>query len=334
MPFISTTPYSSVRIITQLVRSMLNDIGNSGYPVPISSANRTANVVTVTTPTPHGLVTGDTTIIAGMTGGTNLWNGTFMVTYVDTYTFTYNQIGATEAATADTGTSSGTYDGNGTGLGVVYTDPVLVPFINSAYRKAMRALAMTGTTTFREDNVFFNVPAVASPDPTVQVFITDATAPPNQLPPDLIVPLKIWERPANSGTNSDFFLMTDKTNDGGLFPREQVETLLEWEWRKDGIYFVGATQDTQIRLRYQAVFEPVSDGTSTLLIRNCQEMIANYVCGQVCNAKGSPLAAGYVAQFDDSLEDMVAAATRQQQDRGRRRLPFSSRNGRSSGWFF
>ncbi len=47
-----------------------------------------------------------------------------------------------------------------------------------------------------------------------------------------------------------------------------------WEWRQDGLYFVGATQDTQIRLRYQKSFPDFTDGTNVVLIRNAQEAIA------------------------------------------------------------
>lgn len=313
---------------------MLNDMGTAGYPVPIAAAARVGGVVTVTTQQPHGLVNQDTVIISGVGGAFNL-NGNFLATYIDTYRFNYLSAGSNGAGTPNTGTAAGSYDVNGIGLGVVYTDPILMPYLNSAYRKVQRALAMTGTTTFREDNLFLTVPAVSQVDPTTQVSISDSTAPPNQLPPDLIVPLKIWERQANSGTGVEFFPMYDCTNDGGLPPREQVQNLLDWEWRQDAIYFVGATQDVQIRLRYQGSLPVLQDGMSTILIRNAQEVCAYYTAAQASGAKGSPMSAGFATQFDDSLEDMIAAATRQQQDRPRRRLPYSSKNGcyGGGGWY-
>ena len=330
MPVSPTTAYSSTRVVTGLVRSLLNDTTQNGYPVPIKALSRLNNIVTVATTTPNGLVSGDTALIAGVTGGSADFGGTFIVGYIDTFTFNYQQSGADSTANPNSGTSTPLYDAGGVGLGLVYTDPYLMPYCNSAYRKVQRALAMTGTQTFTEDNVFFVVPAVTAIDPTVQVVISDATAPPNQLPPDLIEPLKIWERQNDS--NDIFYEMNDMTANGGLYPRNQVQNLLEWEWRSDELNFIGATQDVQIRLRYKAAFAPLSDGTSTILIRNAQEVMAYYVAAQASGARGSPMAETFAGEFSDSLEDMVAAATRMQQDRPRRRRPYSSKSG-YGGWY-
>ena len=144
--------------------------------------------------------------------------------------------------------------------GNLFTDAVLLPFVNSGYRKAQRALANVQSGSFLTDNVLLVVPAVGTVDPSVQVSITDATAPPNQLPPDLLVPVKIWER-ANLSSD-DFVEMVDLTDHDGLPSEPQAQALLYWEWRADGIYFLGATQDTQIRLRYQKSYPDLADATS------------------------------------------------------------------------
>src|SRR2546425_7982467 len=79
--------------------------------------------------------------------------------------------------------------------GNLFTDAVLLPYANSAYRKLQRALGNAGGGGFIQDDVLLVVTAIAQTDTSLQVAITDATAPPNQLPTDLLVPLKIWERP-------------------------------------------------------------------------------------------------------------------------------------------
>jgi hypothetical protein len=91
--------------------------------------------------------------------------------------------------------------------GNLFTDAVLIPYANSAYRKVQRALANIQSATFLSDDVLLVVPAVTATDPSLQVSITDATAPPNQLPANLLVPLKLWERP--NGSTDDFVEMTD-----------------------------------------------------------------------------------------------------------------------------
>src|SRR6202158_3348252 len=132
--------------------------------------------------------------------------------------------------------------------GNLFTDAVLLPYANSAYRKTQRALGNAGAGGFIQDDVLLVVPAVAQVDTSLQVSISDATAPPNQLPTDLLVPLKLWERPNLS--TQEFDEMVDLTRHGGLPSRVQGVVLSVWEWRADGLWFLGATQETQIRLRY------------------------------------------------------------------------------------
>lgn len=328
MPVLSSTAYNTARTITALARSLLNDMGVNGYPIPIANASRASNVVTVTTQLPHSLVNGDQTVIAGVGyGGATPFNTTspVVVTYINTFSFSYPQTGENGTATANTGTSAGRMDQNGVGLGVIFPDFILMPYVNSAYRTVQRALAMAGATLFRVDNVDLVVAAVPSVDVSVQVVINDATPAPNQLPQDLIEPLKIMER-QNTTTNA-FIDMVNLTYQGGLPSREQGAQLIEWEWRGDGIYFVGATNDTQIRLRYRKALADLVDGNSTISIRNSQEVIAYYTASMAGAARGSPLAATWEQTAEDAKEKLISATVRQQQFSPRRRQPYGQRRG-------
>jgi hypothetical protein len=209
--------------------------------------------------------------------------------------------------------------------GNLFTDTVLLPYVNAAYRKAQRTLANVQSGSFLSDNVLLVVSAVSSVDPSVQVSITDATAPPNQLPPDLLVPVKIWER-ANLSSD-DFVEMVDLTDHDGLPSEPQGQALLYWEWRADGLYFLGATQDTQIRLRYQKSYPDLVDATSPVLIRNSQEALAYAAAAMAGAARGAPQAERWDAAAVDALEDLLVRATQREQQTGRRRRPFSSRGG-------
>jgi hypothetical protein len=209
--------------------------------------------------------------------------------------------------------------------GNLFTDAVLLPYVNSGYRKVQRALANIGSSTFLSDNALLIVPAVTQVDASAQVSITDATAPPNQLPPDLLVPEKVWER-AN-GSSDDFCEMTDLTGHNGLPSEPQTQRLRFWEWRADGLYFIGATQDTQIRLRYQKSYPDLSDATSPVLIRNAQEAIAYCAAAMAGAARGAPQAERWDAAGGDALEDLVVRAAQRDQQTARRRRPFSSRGG-------
>ena len=111
--------------------------------------------------------------------------------------------------------------------GNLFTDTVLLPYVNSAYRKVQRAIGNAGGGGFIQDDALLVVAAVTAVDTSLQVAITDATAPPNQLPTDLIVPAKIWERP--NGSTDDFLEMVDLSQHGGLPSRAQDITLSVWE---------------------------------------------------------------------------------------------------------
>lgn len=207
--------------------------------------------------------------------------------------------------------------------GNLFTDGVLLPYVNSAYRKLQRALAIVQSGTFLVDNVTVVVPAVSAVDPSVQVAVTDATAPPNQLPTDLLVPVKLRER--QNGSTEDFIEMVDLTRRGGLPSRPQGQRLSVWEWRADGLYFIGATQDNQVRIRYVKAFPDLADATSNVLIRNAQEAIAYLAAAMAAMARGSPLAEKWAQAGDDALEDLVQSATHQAQEGARRRRPYSFR---------
>jgi DNA-binding beta-propeller fold protein YncE len=82
--------------------------------IPIKSASRTSNVVTVTTSTAHNLNPGNpgTVLISGLPAGTNgtIFDGTFSVgSVIDAFTFAYSQTAAddtTSSTTASQGTLS------------------------------------------------------------------------------------------------------------------------------------------------------------------------------------------------------------------------------------
>jgi hypothetical protein len=207
------------------------------------------------------------------------------------------------------------------------TNALQLPYVNSSYRRVQRKLANVGSGPFITDNVELIVTAIplAQQGPGTQAVINDATAAPNQLPSNLLVPLKIWERP--SGSLQEFAEMTDLTLHDGLPSRSQGATLSVWEFRTDGIYFIGATQDTQIRLRYYSTLPDLAGSTDPILIRNAQEAIAFGAAAMIGAARGSEHADKYDAAQEDADEDVISFYVRQQQHTGRRRRPYGSRGG-------
>lgn len=74
----------------------------------ISSANRTGSTVTLVTAAAHGLTTGNTVVISGITGGAGTtMNGTFVITVTNTTTFTYTAAGTAGAGTVTSASGYG-----------------------------------------------------------------------------------------------------------------------------------------------------------------------------------------------------------------------------------
>lgn len=212
-------------------------------------------------------------------------------------------------------------------VGNVYTDTLLLPYFNSAYRTLQRKVANAGGGGFVTDDILLVVAAVPANQQGAgtQVVLNDATAPPNQLPQNLLVPLKIWERP--NGQAQDFVEVTNMTSNGGLPSRLQGPTLGVWEWRTDGLYFVGATQDTQIRIRYQAAFADLVGPNDFILIRGAQEALAYMCAGLAGMARGSPLAEQMEQLATDAQEDVILENVRVNQAQPKRRRAYGNRSG-------
>ncbi len=207
--------------------------------------------------------------------------------------------------------------------GNVFSDAVLLPYLQMAYRRVNKALGNIKSSVFIKESLLV-VPAVAAADASLQVSITDATAAPTQLPVDLLVPLKLWERQNLSTDN--FQEMTDLTDEGGLPSQPQGQQLVFWEWRGDGLYFIGALNDAQIRIRYQSIPPDIASAASSVLLRDGQNTFALLTAAFAAGARGSPNAQSYKQQGDEALDAMKDSVVHQMQHQVRRKRPYSSRN--------
>lgn len=235
--------------------------------------------------------------------------------------------------------------------GNVFSDLVLLPHFNLAYQELWTALENNGQESLISDEFFFFVPAINQMDPSAQVLITDtailitqalegtafnstqAIGPPNTLPPDLMTPLQLWERQAGI-QQATFIPMVDRTGKGGLPGIDQQPTcLVYWEWREDGLAFLGALEDVQIRMRYAKMLAPVSDGTAQVLVRNGINFLTYKTAFLAGSSKdgATPNLAGYKAEADEAMFQVKNSAARRDQRNPRRRRPYGRRRVRGAG---
>ncbi len=211
--------------------------------------------------------------------------------------------------------------------GDVFTDGVLIPFLNTAYHQLQFELANHGVETFIKDNVVLTVPAVTAVDPSIQVVLNDTqnqmttVTPTPQIPTDLLVPVRIWERQTGS---SEPFLPTVQRKDG--LPSENQQTRLRyWEWRTDGIIFLGATQSNDIRIRYESVLPDVAQGTDSIQLRGAQDALAFYAAALAAQSRGSPAAKDFDAAGEEAARKILSRSVRRQQHTMHRRKPYGRR---------
>jgi hypothetical protein len=203
--------------------------------------------------------------------------------------------------------------------GVVFTDSLLMPLLNSAYRGLQRELAENGVSVLTEQQDI-----ELDTDPTsgvTQTELSDVSSP--QLPTDCMVPHMLWERV--TATTTDVFVPMEKFTSGGSMLNLQPSTYLRlWEWREDKVNLIGATQSITVRLRYEKVLPELTLGTDPIQIRSATDPLAFAAAALAARSRGArALAQDLLATAQMATENLIERYVRPEQQRGRRRMPYS-----------
>lgn len=200
--------------------------------------------------------------------------------------------------------------------GAVFSDAVLLPFLNSAYRALQRELAESGVSVL-VSQADVDLPLTNGVTNTI---ISDVTTP--QLPTDLLAPHQLLEQTTGS---SDIFTPMEKIT-GGLPNFQPGARLRMWEWREDAIQLVGATQETTVRIRYEKSLPAIVLGTDPLQIRSSIDPLAYAVAAMAARSRGAQaLAADMFALAENAAEKLIERYVRPEQFKGRRRKPYGYR---------
>lgn len=306
MPGIGTTAFSTAGDAFQLVRSLLNDVDIPLINV-ILSVVRVANITTVTTAAAHNLQQNNIVQIGFVTDTS--FNGTQTVATVPTSTtFTYVTTSLPNASSTN-GTASLLIQGD------TYMDAVLLPFVNKAYRKVQMRLLENGSPTAKKEAII--------PLPALTTSLTDSTNP--QLPPDFLAPRILEERI----TGSPYF--GPPMTPVATIPSIQQQALNgSFAWFADGLYFLGATNATDLRVFYFVAQPNLSDTSSVLTIRGCLDPVADWAAFLAASSRGSALAPTLAALYDKDMHEFLNMQAHARQAMPVRRRPNNS--GRR-GWF-
>jgi|HubBroStandDraft_4_1064222.scaffolds.fasta_scaffold00050_2 hypothetical protein len=223
-----------------------------------------------------------------------------------------------------------------TSAGQILTDvaPFSIEYVNAAVDHVQETLANNGISTQIVDNVILTpIPPTPNLDPDCQIFfgyqgyfdgsVMHATP---ALPPDLIVPLKIWQR--QTGSAQQFSLMNPAKD--GLRSAQPGSVFGEWEWRQGAIYMVGCTTTQDIRIRYEQSLGDISSSanfsTTYIQIPRSKRAIAYLVAYGYAFARGSPQAPAVLTMAEDAINGIINRQIRMDQ-----RNPIRPRGYRSGG---
>jgi hypothetical protein len=205
--------------------------------------------------------------------------------------------------------------------GVVFTDTLLLPLLNSAYRGLQRELSENGVSVLAEQqDIDLDLNTGTG---ITNTEISDVSSP--QLPTDCLMPHTLWER-ATSNT-MDVFVPMEKFTSGGDMLNLQPSTYMRlWEWREDKINLIGATQSITIRVRYEKVLPILTLGTDPIQIRSSTDPLAFATAALAARSRGQrALAADLVGAAQGATENLIERYVRPEQLKGRRRKPYGYR---------
>lgn len=311
MPVLGTTAFPQASEVFQLVRSMLMD-ADVPFTVTIGpiGAVRNSGIATITTTSPHNLQVNDIVQVASVTDST--FSGTQTIIAVPTgSSFQYVNAGAN--ATSGNGIVSPVVQGD------VWTDTVLLPLANKAYRKVQTRLLENGSSSTTTEVVIPNFPAGATQ-------LLDTTSP--QLPVDFLAPRTLRERIVGQLYFGAPMGRVD------MLPSCQQQPLNGvYAWFEDGLNFLGATSATDLSLRYFLALPDVSGKDGFFTLRGSQDSIASHAAYLACQSRNPQVAAIFKQQFEEDMEEMLnLQAHARQYKTGRRRPNNAGRRGFGYGY--
>jgi len=217
------------------------------------------------------------------------------------------------------------------------SNPETQQMVNAAWRKLQEFLANLGYTRLTDEQTLFQCPPTASTDPSAQTYINwfnffDGANiyPAPVLPPNLIVPLRLWER---QNGNASGFVPMGMMMDGLPTWNKQARNLC-WEWRGDAIYMPGSLQTMDLRIRYACYlgdFIDVGDVPwfqQPVPIMRCVDSLAYFICAEVLEAREDQEENPFVQKAESAARLIMNRDISLKQRKNIRRRP---RSGRGEG---
>src|ERR1700722_1687328 len=181
--------------------------------------------------------------------------------------------------------------------------PGTFTMLTLAFRKLCNRLSNNSIESFPEEAIITGIPAqnsIALLDPAIQAWLgyTGYWDGNNLyqgwvLPQDMEIPLRLWQRV--TGQNSQFIPMVPSID--GLTDLPKGGLLGGWDWRGDAVWFQGASQSLDLRVRYKRIIQdpypgpqgnPTS-GTTVIPLIRCAVALAYLTVEIFAAGRGSTM---------------------------------------------
>src|ERR1019366_2000160 len=199
--------------------------------------------------------------------------------------------------------------------GAILTDNAnfTLPYLNAAIEQVGKELANNGCPqTIIDNEILGPLTPVSNTSPSIQTFISqdgyfDGTvmhAVPF-LPPNMILPLDVWERQVNSG--QQFQQMSQPQ--GACRSCPQTQWIGMWEWRQGQINFVGSLSNEEIRVRYLGSLPKVGNSAdlskTVIQIQGGTRALAYWVVTFFAETRGGAMAPTARQRAEEMTDQLI-----------------------------
>lgn len=212
------------------------------------------------------------------------------------------------------------------------TQPYTMTMLNLAWRKLQDRLGNNSIASFPQEAILTGIPAqqqAAFNDPAINAYISFTEYNDGVslftglfLPQDMEIPLRIWQRV--SGQNAEFIPVPISPDGIATLPKTGM--IRTWQWQDDKIWFPGASQVLDMRIRYKKFLQDLVTPTTNLIpIIRCAVALAYLVVEIFAAGRGSTILPVFHQEKEDAIKQLINSTTRMKQRTNFRRIPYSRR---------
>jgi hypothetical protein len=221
--------------------------------------------------------------------------------------------------------------------GDVLTDtaPFTFVLLNGAYRRTQAELAKYGIETLTAYWWLIGLPAITAADPEARLIIDNTGTTvmyPNgiggayyltpQLPTNLVLPLKLWERQ----TNTTNYAVPMRQPNNGLLNLTQQAYLVDWQWESEALYMRGAQNSQDIKIMGEKALPPLVSPSDPVPIRGVPNAAAYFGAKIFAESRGGAISPAFDKNAHDEIFLLAQANARRRQRKQVRRQPYSGRD--------